>query len=132
MSGWVFGLVMFLAGACASMLVAAATRSARRSRARARLGVRADLNGQRLLSLADELERHAALLDRLGMPMHEPRAWARLCRSVAVDHLACINVLLLEPDRPGPADRHDLPQTGLAGVRGQEARRHLGRYATEP
>ncbi|MCD9031386.1 hypothetical protein LDO32_06550 [Luteimonas sp. Y-2-2-4F] len=95
---WAFGIAMLLAGACSTLLVAAATRSARRSRARARLGFRADLNGQRLLQLADELERHAATLDRLGMPMREPRAWARVCRRAAVDHLACINALLLEPE----------------------------------
>lgn len=95
---WAFGIAMLLAGAGSTLVVAAATRTKRRSRTRERLGFRADLNGQRLLQLADELDRHAAMLDRLGMPMQEPRAWARVCRRAAVDHLACINALLLEPE----------------------------------
>ena len=65
-----------------------------------RLAEREDGNGRALLQLADDLEAHAAELERHGLPCRTPRTWARLCRRVASDHLASINYLMVHAARP--------------------------------
>lgn len=69
----------------------------RRDRSRRRLAERADRNGQALLALADELEHYLREQRRCGQPTRRQQHWPRLCRSLAMDHLECINRLMLEP-----------------------------------
>ncbi|MGH8031783.1 MAG: hypothetical protein ACREO8_05295 [Luteimonas sp.] len=68
-----------------------------RARRRVRRAETAHANGHALLQMADEIETHARALALTGQPTSTQRGWARLCRRVAVEHLACINALLLEP-----------------------------------
>lgn len=83
---------------CVSVSLIALARTRWKGRRHARLARREDANGRRLLQVAAEIERHARKLEAMGLPGDEPRLWARICQRVAVEHLACINTLLLEPE----------------------------------
>lgn len=63
---------------------------------RLELAQRADRNGRALLELADEIERFLACQQLEGRPASLQRHWPRLCRQVAVEHLECINRLMLD------------------------------------
>lgn len=66
---------------------------------------RADRNGMALLALADEMDCHLYELARRGYPVRQQRHWPRLCRRLAMDHLECINRLMLEECGREPAPR---------------------------
>lgn len=66
-------------------------------RRRVRLAVRQDINGRRLLQMANELDQHARELRLKGMPAQQAQRWAGQCRTLAAAHLACITALLLDP-----------------------------------
>lgn len=57
---------------------------------------RADRNGMALLALADELECYLFEQSLRGHPTEQHQHWPRLCRRVAMDHLECINRLMLD------------------------------------
>lgn len=57
---------------------------------------RADRNGMALLALADEMDCYLYELDRRGYPVRQQQHWPRLCRRLAMDHLECINRLMLD------------------------------------
>lgn len=92
----VIALAIGCLSALSTLFVVARVRRALQARIRMRLAAREDQNGHALLLLADEIEAHAADLAGMRQPSSRQRAWARLCREVASDHLACINALLLE------------------------------------
>lgn len=71
------------------------------------LAQRADRNGQALLALADELECYLWEQRQCGRPTGRQQHWPRVCRRVAMDHLECINRLMLDEraDAPPPYDR---------------------------
>lgn len=63
---------------------------------RARLAARADRNGRALLELADEIEMHLWQQRAGGAAVWVQAHWPRLCRQAALDHLECINRLMIE------------------------------------
>lgn len=68
---------------------------------------RADRNGMALLALADEMECYLYEQARRGHPTGQQQHWPRLCRRLAMDHLECINRLMLDEParRTEPRDR---------------------------
>lgn len=86
---------------------------------RERLARRADRNGRELLELADEIELYLYRQQAGGASVVVQRRWPRVCRRAALEHLECINRLMLEEAagdrrgaRPGAA-----PGAGAAGDR---------------
>jgi len=67
-----------------------------RCASRARLAARADRNGRALLELADEIELHLWQLRASGIAAQAQAHWPRVCRRAALDHLECINRLMIE------------------------------------
>ncbi|ALN85727.1 hypothetical protein LC55x_2462 [Lysobacter capsici] len=94
------GLVLALAALMAWLLHWLRSRSSREAMAR-----RADRNGLALLALADEMECHLYELALRGYPVRQQRHWPRLCRRLAMDHLECINWLMLDERMREPAPR---------------------------
>ncbi|MFD0324293.1 MULTISPECIES: hypothetical protein [Lysobacter] len=92
-SSWLlFGfLIVTIAGA-----VAGCSYLAWRTPTRERLAQRADRNGRALLELADEIEEHLLMQQLSGASIQAQRHWPRLCRRLAMEHLECINRLMLE------------------------------------
>ncbi|QQP99273.1 hypothetical protein [Lysobacter enzymogenes] len=84
------------AGAVFAAAALAGWRWGARRASRARLAARADRNGRELLRLADEIEAYLAQRQCEGAPVLAQRHWPRLCRRLALEHLDCINRLMLE------------------------------------
>lgn len=63
---------------------------------RARLAARADRNGRELLRLADEIEVYLWQRQCGDASVLPQRHWPRLCRRLALEHLECINRLMLD------------------------------------
>ncbi|WP_157515243.1 hypothetical protein [Luteimonas abyssi] len=127
MSAWLVAAFMGLA-ACAGWSVGrwAAYRKVGRAIAagrRARLAEQQSANGEVLLEMASRMERHARALERIGLPAQEPSAWARACRAIAVQHLACVNALLIETGldvvaTSGPGEHVGRRGAGTSGASG--------------
>ncbi|KRA20851.1 hypothetical protein [Lysobacter sp. Root604] len=100
-----------LAAALALLIAAAACAlavSMRRQPSLPELAERESDNGDTLLWLAREIERHVAQSEQAGRNAGEQRRWARLCRRIAGEHLECVNALMLEGLRreaPSPSRR---------------------------
>lgn len=77
----------------------------RPGRSRDAMARRADRNGMALLALADEMDCYLYELARRGYPTRQQQHWPRLCRRLAMDHLECINRLMLEESDRGPEPR---------------------------
>ncbi|MGO1072880.1 hypothetical protein [Lysobacter sp. CA199] len=91
-------LALWLLAAGVVLLVAAflAWSWVRRISHRDRLARRADRNGRALLELADEIEQYLLAQQLSGASIRPQRHWPRLCRRMAVEHLDCINRLMLD------------------------------------
>lgn len=104
-SSWPY---LLLAGAVLALavLIAWLLYGLRPSQSRDAMARRADRNGMALLALADEMDCYLYEQARRGHPTRQQRHWPRLCRRLAMDHLECINQLMLdEPNRrPEPRD----------------------------
>ncbi|WP_242112000.1 hypothetical protein [Luteimonas aquatica] len=98
-TAWAIAAVCGLIAAVAIGFVVACARRALRDRDRLGLAMREDANGYTLLLLANEIDAHAVELGARGQSPVRARAWARLCRRIAAEHLACINALILEDAR---------------------------------
>lgn len=94
------GAVLLLAALMAWLLYWLRTGSSREAMAR-----RADRNGLALLALADEMDCYLYELARRGYPVRQQQHWPRLCRRLAMDHLECINRLMLDERVREPAPR---------------------------
>lgn len=90
---------------------------------RERLATREDANGRALLRLARDIDTHALALQRQGQPWEQQRQWSALCRRVAIEHLACINALLLDADTGASLVRDGLATSEAAGLRRADAAR---------
>lgn len=63
---------------------------------RERLARRADRNGRALLELADEIELYLRHQQAGGASVVVQRHWPQVCRRAALEHLECINQLMLD------------------------------------
>ncbi|MEH6417170.1 hypothetical protein [Pseudomonas sp. CGJS7] len=95
-SVWVPWVLVAGAVVLIAALVAAGWGLGRLASRHDRLAQRADRNGRALLELADEIERYLAMQQLSGASIQPQRHWPRLCRRLAVDHLDCINRLMLD------------------------------------
>lgn len=88
--------LMALAAALFALAALAGWLWGARCASRARLAARADRNGRALLELADEIEMHLWQQRAGGAAVRVQAHWPRLCRQAALDHLECINRLMIE------------------------------------
>ncbi|SDY93970.1 hypothetical protein SAMN04487939_109113 [Lysobacter sp. yr284] len=93
---WLWWVLAAGAGAAFAASALAGWRWGARRASRARLAARADRNGRELLRIADEIEAYLAQRQGEGASVLAQRHWPRQCRRLALEHLDCINRLMLE------------------------------------
>lgn len=95
-SSWGRWLLIGLALLAIAVSMAAGCYLAVRTASCERLARRADRNGRALLELADEIEHYLLMQRMSGASTQLQGHWPWLCRRLAMEHLECINRLMLE------------------------------------